>query len=109
MLSIVWFEIPADDVRACPELFTARCSIWKIEKFPGPMQHLAPQHRQQLTETACDGGLMKRQHPQQGITNYVAAPSVDQIHAKGPKTRRQCHHVQDGRASDGLLGRLPGY
>ncbi len=32
-----------------------------------------------------DGGLMKRQHPQQGITNYVDVPSVDQFTEKVQK------------------------
>jgi hypothetical protein len=30
-----------------------------------------------VNDEARDGGLMKRQHPQQGITNYVDVPSVD--------------------------------
>ena len=29
-----------------------------------------------------DGGMMKRQHPKHGITNYIGVPSVDQFTAK---------------------------
>ncbi len=32
-----------------------------------------------------DGGMMKRQHPQQGIINYIDVPSVDQFAAKVQK------------------------
>jgi hypothetical protein len=32
-----------------------------------------------------DGGMMKRQVPQQGITNYISVPSVDEFTAKVQK------------------------
>jgi predicted enzyme related to lactoylglutathione lyase len=81
--NIVWFEIPADDVQRAKS-FYGELFGWKIERFPGPMEYWhidtgGP-------DAAPDGGLLKRQNPgQQGITNYVAVPSVDQFAVKVQK------------------------
>lgn len=82
MASIVWFEIPADDVERAKK-FYGDLFGWEIEKFPGPMEywHIDTGSKDETR----DGGLMKRQHPQQGITNYIAVPSVDQFAAKVQK------------------------
>ena len=57
---------------------------WKLEKFPGPKEYW---HIDTGGEDASpDGGLMKREAPQQqGITNYILVPSVDQFAAKVQK------------------------
>ena len=36
--SIVWFEIPADDVERAKS-FYGELFGWKIERFPGPMEY----------------------------------------------------------------------
>lgn len=82
MSSIVWFEIPADNVDRAKTFYGALFG-WKIEKFPGPMEYW-------LINTGGGddppgGGLLQRQHPQHGITNYVGVPSVDQFAAKVQK------------------------
>jgi uncharacterized protein len=43
MSSIVWFEIPADDVERAKAFYGALFG-WKIEKFPGQMEywHIGP-------------------------------------------------------------------
>jgi predicted enzyme related to lactoylglutathione lyase len=83
MSSIVWFEIPADDVERAKS-FYSQLFGWKIEKFPGPMEYWHIDTGG--SDETPDGGLMKRQNPQQqGITNYVGVASVDESAAKVEK------------------------
>jgi predicted enzyme related to lactoylglutathione lyase len=75
--SIVWFEIPADNVERA-RTFYGKLFGWKIDEFPGPTQK-----PYWLIDTGSDdasrnGGMMERQYPDHGITNYVAVQSVDQ-------------------------------
>jgi len=81
--NIVWFEIPADDVGRARSFYSSLFG-WKLEKFPGPKEYW---HIDTGGEDASpDGGLMKREAPQQqGITNYILVPSVDQFAAKVQK------------------------
>jgi uncharacterized protein len=74
--SIVWFEIPADDVERAKSFYSALFG-WKIDKLPGPMDywHIDTGGG----DDTPDGGLLKRQNPgQQCITNYIAVASVDE-------------------------------
>jgi uncharacterized protein len=81
--NIVWFEIPADDVGRAKSFYGSLFG-WKIEKFPGPMEYWHVDTGG--ADASPDGGLMKRQNPgQQGITNYISVPSVDQFVAKVQK------------------------
>ena len=80
--SLVWFEIPADNVERAKSFYGTLFG-WKIEKLPGPMDywHLDTGG----SDDAPDGGIMKRQNPQQAITNYIGVPSVDEFAAKVEK------------------------
>ena len=81
--SIVWFEIPADNVERAKSFYRDLFG-WNIEKFPGPMDywHLDTGG----PDASPDGGLMQRQNPgQQGITTYFNVPSVDQFVVKVQK------------------------
>jgi uncharacterized protein len=83
MSSIVWFEIPADDVERAKSFYGALFG-WKIEKFPGPMEywHIDTGGG----DDTPDGGLLRRQNPQQqGITSYISVASVDESAAKVEK------------------------
>ncbi|PYI89147.1 MAG: glyoxalase [Verrucomicrobia bacterium] len=82
MASIVWFEIPADNVERAKSFYGALFG-WKIEKFPGPMDYWHIDTGG--SDDTADGGLMKRQSLQQGITNYIGVPSVDESAAKVQK------------------------
>ena len=82
MSSIVWFEIPADDVERAQSFYGALFG-WKIEKFPGPMEYWHIDTGG--SNDAPGGGLLKRQQPQQGITNYIGVTSVDESAAKVEK------------------------
>src|SRR6266853_4025973 len=60
--SIVWFEIPADNVERAKKFYGALFG-WKIEKFPGMTDywHIDTGGG----DDTPDGGLMARKHPQQ--------------------------------------------
>src|SRR5689334_15752907 len=80
--NIVWFEIPADDPKRAKE-FYGKLFGWKIKPFPDmpDYQHIDTGG----ADASPDGGLMKRMHPEQGITSYVNVPSVTQFAARVEK------------------------
>lgn len=79
--SIVHFEIPVDDMERARK-FYGELFGWKIEKAPGPMEYwmITPKD-----EKAVRGGLMRREQPQQTITDYFIVPSVDEYVGKVQK------------------------
>ena len=79
---LVWFEIPADDT-ARARKFYGKLFGWDIN----PLPHM-PDYSHIDTggaDAAPDGGLMKRMHPGQTITNYILVPSVTRFMAKVKK------------------------
>ena len=56
-----------------------------------------------------DGGLMKRMHPQQPITNYVNVPSVTESAAKVGKLGGKVCVPKTAVPANGLFRRLPGH
>lgn len=82
--SIVWFEIPADNI-ARAKSFYSKLFGWKIKKFAGPMKMPYWHIDTGGADASPDGGMMERQSPQQPITNYIMVPSVDQAAAKVQK------------------------
>ena len=85
--SIIWFEIPADDLNRA-RTFYSKLFAWKINPFPG-MPTPEAQHYLHIDtggeDASPDGGMMKRVHPQQPITNYVNVPSVTEYMVKVEK------------------------
>jgi predicted enzyme related to lactoylglutathione lyase len=80
MSSIVWFEIPADDIERAKS-FYGELFGWKIERLPGLTEYWHIDTGG--SDDTPDGGLLKRQNAQhQGITNYVGAKSIDESAAK---------------------------
>jgi len=82
--SIVWFEIPADNVERARS-FYAKLFGWKIKKFPGQMKMPYWYIDTGGGDQTPDGGLMERQSPQHVITNYVLVASVDRAAEKVQK------------------------
>jgi predicted enzyme related to lactoylglutathione lyase len=81
--SIVWFEIPADDLGRAKQFYGSLFG-WKFQKFPGTVNeywHIDTGGK----EESLDGGMMPRMHPTQAITNYVSVASVDKAAAKVTK------------------------
>lgn len=75
MPSIVHFEIPAEDLQRAKS-FYSKLFGWKIESMQG-MDYMMID-----TYGAPGGGMMKRMHPDQQITDYIGVPSVDEYSAK---------------------------
>jgi len=83
MASIVWFEIPADDVERAKSFYSTLFG-WKIDRLPGPMEYWHIDTGG--SEDSPDGGLLKRQNPQPpGISNYISVASADESAAKVEK------------------------
>jgi uncharacterized protein len=81
--NIVWFEVPADDVGRA-RTFYNKLFGWKLTKFPMPMEYWHIETGG--PDASPDGGLMPRQDPrQQGITNFISVPSVDDYSTKVEK------------------------
>ncbi len=80
--SIVWFEIPANNVERA-RAFYSKLFGWKIERFPGPKPYWHIDTGG--ADATPDGGMMERQSPEQSVTNYVGVPSVDEAAAQVEK------------------------
>lgn len=80
--SICWFEIPADKPERARKFYSSLFG-WKIQPFPHVKDywHIGTGG----ADKTPDGGLMKRVHPDQPITNYIAVSSVDKSAAKVEK------------------------
>jgi hypothetical protein len=80
--NIVWFEIPADEPERA-KAFYGKLFGWKIN----PLPHMADYSHIDTggPDASPDGGLMKRTHPGQSITNYILVPSVTKFMARVKK------------------------
>ena len=84
MPTIVHFEVPADDVERSRKFYSDLFG-WKFEKWPGMesgMEYWIINTTDNEGGKAVGGGMMKRQNPQQGITNFIDVTSVDEYLAK---------------------------
>jgi uncharacterized protein len=84
MPTIVHFEVPADDVERSRKFYSDLFG-WKFEKWPGMesgMEYWIINTTDNEGGKAVGGGMMKRQNPQQGITNFIDVTSVDEYSAK---------------------------
>ena len=83
--SIVWFDIPADDLDRAKS-FYGKLFGWKITEFPG-----MPGGRKYFhidtggPDASPDGGMLARNYPGEPITNYIIVPSVTKAAAKVQK------------------------
>lgn len=81
--SIVWFEIPADNIARAKSFYT-KLFGWKIKKFPGPMKMPYWHIDTGGADASPDGGMMERQSAEERITNFVMVPSAEAV-AKAQK------------------------
>lgn len=71
--TIVWFEIPVDKPERA-KVFYGKLFGWKINAFADVADYW---HIDTGSKNMGEhGGLMKRKHPGQTITNYIHVPSV---------------------------------
>jgi predicted enzyme related to lactoylglutathione lyase len=92
MPTIVHFEIPSDDIERSKK-FYSQLFGWKIEKWPGtdnsqltsaagqPMEYWMVTTTDDKGNKALGGGMMKRQMPEQQVTNYINVKSVDEYNS----------------------------
>src|SRR5215831_2142014 len=80
--SIIWFEIPADNVERARKFYNSLFG-WKITKFPemDDYWHIDTGG----PDASPDGGMMTRKHPGHSITNYVFVDSVSRSMEKVKK------------------------
>ena len=85
MPTIVHFEIPAEDIERSKKFYTDLFG-WKIERWPGTaannIEYWMINTTDEKGNKALAGGMMKRQMPQQCITNYIDVDSVDEYSSK---------------------------
>jgi len=80
--TIVHFDIPADDVEKLAS-FYKKVFNWKIEKLPGPVDYwlietVPTDSSGRLVEPGVNGGMMKRERPEERPTNYIRVESVEE-------------------------------
>jgi uncharacterized protein len=95
--SIVHFEIPADDVERARKFYSTLFG-WKIEKIEvrkdgetidywmisttSSSEGKGRGSHEEKKSASIDGGLMKRQDPQQPNLNYISVSSIDEYSKK---------------------------
>ncbi len=83
MPTIEHFEIPADDLERAKKFYSEMFG-WTYETWPG-FDYMMIHTTNDRGDKGLCGGMMKRVHPQQGITNYVAVSSLADYTAKVEK------------------------
>ena len=84
--TIVHFEIPANDIEKLKKFYSDLFD-WKIEKMPGGMEYWGIQtvpvdEKGMPMRPGVNGGMMKRQMPEQKPVNYISVESVDEYSKK---------------------------
>jgi predicted enzyme related to lactoylglutathione lyase len=80
--TIIHFEIPAKNVETLKR-FYAGLFGWKIEKYPGPMEYWMIQtvpvdEKGMLLRPGVNGGMTKKESPEQKPVNYISVESIDE-------------------------------
>ena len=88
------FEIPSDDIERSKKFYNELFG-WNIEKWPGtndrqltsaatgqPMEYWMVTTTDDKGNKALGGGMMKRQMPEQQVTNYINVKSVDEYSSR---------------------------
>ena len=80
------FEIPADNLEK-QKKFYGDLFGWKIEKMPGPMEYwsiltVPVDEKGMPMRPGVNGGMMKKQMPDQKPVNYISVESVDEYSKK---------------------------
>jgi predicted enzyme related to lactoylglutathione lyase len=82
----VHFEIPAENVEKLRKFYSDLFS-WKIEKMPGEMEYwgieTVPVDKKGMPmRPGVNGGMMKKERPEQKPVNYISVESVDEYSKK---------------------------
>ena len=84
--TIVHFEIFADEIEKLAR-FYRNVFGWKVERMPGPMEYwqietVPTDSCGKLVEPGVNGGMIKKENPEQRSTNYILVESVDEYARK---------------------------
>jgi predicted enzyme related to lactoylglutathione lyase len=99
--TIVHFEIPANDVEKLKKFYVELFG-WKIEKMPGPMDYwtvgtVPVDEKMVSTRPGVNGGLYKKERPENKPVNYISVESIDRylekVKALGGKIVQQKQEV----------------
>ncbi len=80
---VVHFEIPADNPERLSRFYSDLFG-WKVEKWPGPMNYWLLYTRNKGA-AAIDGGMFRREMPDQRPVNYVHVPSASEYAQKAER------------------------
>ncbi len=86
--SLVWFEIPADDLKRAQKFYSSLFG-WKIKPIPNMQDYW---HIDTGGDDAsADGAIMKKICPEHPVTNYIMVDSVSRASAKVEKLGGKIH------------------
>jgi len=86
--SLVWFEIPADDLKRAQKFYSSLFG-WKIKAFPNMDDYWHIDSGG--ADASPDGAIMKKMSPQHPVTNYIMVDSVSRASAKVEKLGGKIH------------------
>ncbi len=84
MPKITHFEINADDPSRAKS-FYEKVFDWKIEKWEGPMEYWVIEAGKE-DEEGINGGLQKREEPEDQIFNYIQVSNADEFKSRIEKS-----------------------
>jgi uncharacterized protein len=89
--SLVWFEIPADDLKRAQKFYSSLFG-WKIKAFPNMQDYWHIDTGG--ADASSDGAIMKKMCPEHPVTNYIQVDSVTRASAKVEKLGGKIHKAK---------------
>jgi uncharacterized protein len=86
--SLVWFEIPADDIKRAQKFYSSLFG-WKIKAFPNMEDYWHIDSGG--ADASPDGAIMKKICQEHPVTNYIMVDSVSRAAAKVEKLGGKIH------------------
>ena len=98
--------IPAADTEKLKQ-FYSEVFGWKITKHPGPMEYWEIQtvpvdDKGMLLRQGVNGGMVKKETPEEKPVNYISVESIDKSIEKVKKTRWKNSHAKTGNPNHRL-------
>lgn len=76
MPTVIHFEIPADNIDRAQN-FYSKLFLWEFENRPTEYWRISNNSKNHYSQPVT-GGMMKRQHKNEKITNYIGVQSLDE-------------------------------
>jgi predicted enzyme related to lactoylglutathione lyase len=89
--SLVWFEIPADDIKRAQTFYSSLFG-WKIKAFPNMEDYWHIDSGG--ADASPDGAIMKKMCPEHPVTIYIMVDSVIRASAKVEKLGGKVHKAK---------------